>query len=230
MFILRTAGWVLRHQARHPLTWLWTAVVAGLWPAVAAFSPLGVTTSATGVPPVLYEIAFVACMVGTLMGLSLLDRSAWILRRASPLRRTQAEVTVLACAMLPLLVAGLAPPWFLHAAGDAFTLGRLPAGTILSAAHVAAVALILSRLPISITTRLAALPILVWVVPSLLPSQGPVGGGVQHVLDAARHLDPERETGFPGWSWAWLPIIGLLGAAHLLARKPREQHAIRNPR
>ncbi|MCP3917896.1 MAG: hypothetical protein GY711_20305 [bacterium] len=224
MLAANLAVWVLRHQVRSPALWLWGAVFAATWPAVTVFTPLGVTTSMAGTPPLLYEIAFLASLVGQTAGIAQIEGSRWILGHGSAARRAFAEWIVLVSASLPFLAAALLPPLLLGAR-DSFGWGSL-IGSATTLLHLSAIALVLVRLPISGAARLAALPVFAWVLPALVHGESTLGIVLLHVFDAARHVqDPD----LAGWTSAVLPIIGLLGAAFVSSRTSIP-HAIRNPR
>lgn len=231
MLPVTTARWILVLLLKRPSTWLWAAFVAATWPAVAAFTPLGTTTASAGSAPALYEVAFVALLLGTLAGTAVLQRGAWFLAALAPARRLTVELSSLFAAGLPFLVAGLLPGLLLGQ-GAALRPDRIPLGAAICQLHLAAIALVLLRLPLSSPARLAALPLLVWVLPSLVPEAGLVGRFVHVDLDVGRHLDPGRGTVLApnAWKACFGPIIGLLGAAFLLARSPLAPHALRNTR
>ncbi|TDJ77115.1 MAG: hypothetical protein E2O39_02505 [Planctomycetota bacterium] len=231
MLPVTTARWILVLLLRRPSTWLWATFVAATWPAVAAFTPLGTTTANAGNAPALYEVAFVASLLGVLAGTAILQRGAWFLAALAPARRLVVELSALSAAGLLFLLAGLLPGLLLGE-GTALRPDHIPLGAAVCLLHLAAIALVLLRLPLSPTARLAALPLLVWVLPSLLPEAGPVGYLVHADLGVARHLDPARGTVLAPHAWKAVfgPIIGLLGAAFLLARSPLAPYALRHPR
>lgn len=231
MLAVTIARWILVLLLKRPSTWLWAAFVAATWPGVAMFSPLGTTTASGGTYPALYEVAFVALCLGALAGTSILQRGAWFLAALAPARRLAVELSALFAAVLPFLLVGLLPG-LLMGEGAAFRPDHIPLRAATCGLHLAAIALVLLRLPISSGARLAALPLLAWVLPSLVPEAGPVGRFVHQNLGVARHLDPERGTVLaPGaWKACIGSIVGLLGVAFLLARTPPAPHAIRHPR
>jgi hypothetical protein len=231
MLVVTTARWILVLLSRRPSTWLWAAFVGATWPAVAVFTPLGTTTAGGGSSPALYEVAFAGLCLGTLAGTAILQRGEWFLAPLTPGRRLTVELSALFAAGFPFLAAGLLPGYLLgeHAA---FHSGEILLRAAVCQLHLAAIAILLLRLPLSSAGRLAALPVLVWVLPSLVPETGFLGRLVQLDLGVVRHLDPDQRTvlGQNTWKASLGPIIGLLGTALLLARSSRDPHALRHPR
>lgn len=229
MYPLAIARWVAGLLIRRPLVWLWAALMAAIWPAVVRFSPLGVTTSADGAAPVVYEVAFMACLAGVLLGMAVLQRGAWFLELVEPVRRMTAELSALAAATSVLLVAGLLPVVLLGGAGESLSGSEVPLRALVCWLHLSAVALVLLRLPLPGHARLVILPLATWVVPALLSLTGTGGELASHAFDAARALRLREESVLGGWKASAFPIIGMLWAARLLARPPQPVHEIRNP-
>ncbi len=224
MALLLTARWVLAHLLRSPFLWLWLGLLAALWPAIAVFTPLGLTTEQGTELGTLYEIAFLSLLVGQLSALSLLQRGAWFLEPLAPQRRVLLQATALSVGAALTLTASLG----LAAALGAPLSSGLVRGALLAHFHAAALSLVLLRLPLHPGTRLAALPALVWLLPALAAGAGRLGALLAHGLDARRHLAFSHHTdpAEAHWSLAILPIVGLFVAALLLSRP----HAIRHPR
>lgn len=226
---IATSRWVLLHLLRHPLAWLWLVVLACVWPAVAAFTPLGLTTSAGTETGTIYEIAFLSLLAGHLFGLHVLRSAGWFLAGAAPLRRATVELSALSAAAALFVACSLGLAWALGAPARGFGTGALPAGVLLAHLHLSAVALVLLRAPLPSAARLVALPMACWVVPALVAPIGAGGAWIRDVLDASRHVtfpspgDPAE----PQWIEALLPIIGLAGAATLLVTPG---NALRHPR
>ena len=233
MFPLATARWVLSLLGRHPLIWLWAALVAAVWPAVLLFTPIGTTSAGQGSALALHELAFVALLLGVLAGLLVVQRGAWFLEPLSPGRRLATEFMALSAPAPLFLMAALVPAVMLGGAGGAETWTLLPVRVVLAHLHLVAVALVLLRAPLGPTLRLVALPLAVWVLPALLLPAEPWGGRIAGWLEASRPLRLSADTLSltTALSSALAPTIGILALALLLSQAPpRIAHALRNPR
>lgn len=224
-----TLRWVATLLARQPLVWLGAVLLAGLWPVVVLFTPLGLTTGGGAERELLYEIAFVSLLLGHLVGLALLERGGWFLDLVAARRRLATELTALSTAAGLLLIAALAGA-LIAPAGRAALGGDLFWRAALSHLHLCGVSLLLLRAPGRPVIRLLGLPALTWALPAFLGSQGFLGRSVSHIFDATRHLAFPLDMDPVGahWGAGLLPIIGLIGTALALSRPGF--HALRHPR
>lgn len=221
------ARWVAARLVRTPLAWLCAISLAALWLAVVAITPLGLASSVRTEQGALHEILFLGILAGQLFGMHVLRSARWLLEGAAPATRLTLELTALSSASAvlttPALLAALA-------LGGGPGLGIASAPALLAHLHLAGFSLVLLRLPGTGSLPLVVLPLGSWLVPALLGAQFP-GPQIGYILGAARHLafplaaDPAGE---PQWAGGVLPIIGLIGAAYLLAH-PRG-HALRDSR
>jgi len=233
VFLLATARWVLSLLARHPLLWLWAALMAAVWPAVLIFTPIGTTTAGHGSALALHELAFVALLLGALAGLLVVQKGQWFLEPLSPGRRLATEFVALSAAGPVFLLAALVPAIILGGAGGAPTWWLLPARVLLAHLHLSAIGLVLLRIPLGPAPRLVALPLAVWVLPALLSSAGSWPWRVAAWLEASRPLRLSADSLSLGTalSSALAPTIGMLALALLLSQPPISiAHAVRNSR
>ncbi len=212
--LLGTLRWSLIHLIRDPIGWLWLVLIASAWPIIVIFTPLGITTQERTPAAPLYEIAFMALLVGAALGVALMARSRWFLAPLSVGRRLAVEATGLLGLSLTLagLTLGLAllsrtpvPP-------------RLVLGVLLAALHICAGGILLLRLPFSPPTLALALPLLFWLLPALLEGAGNPGPLIASWLDARAFLAfPLAGNPAPTQSaMPFLPIIAMVLAAGLL--------------
>lgn len=221
MALLSTLRWVLGHLVRDPLIWLWAAMVVAAWPLVAALTPVGLTTANRAPAAALYNIAFIALLVGNLAGGRVLARGGWFLAPLPPSRRLAVELSGLTAGAGAFLLAGLL--------GAALVGAPVPADLVLASGlahlHLAAVGLLLLRTPLSHTARMVALPLLVWLLPTLLAGSGGPGPALGRIFDAQAHFGTFSQANVLAEDHGWahrgaslLPILGLLLAAVQLSR------------
>lgn len=229
MVIPQVSRWALARLVRQPGSWVVVALLTSIWPLVELVHPLGITTTRSGEAGTLYEIAYLATLASAMASQGTVGRAEPLLVPLGPTRRAAAEnalhLAVGALYLAPILVVA----WFTRAPRSAFAISRLPAGAALALLHLAALALVLRRLPLSPHLRVAALPLLAWALPALV-SSGPRGYDFLSALDAGRHLDLAQERPGSGAHRivASLPIIGW-SAVGLLMNRPHP-HALRRPR
>ncbi len=225
-----SARWVALRLMRHPATWLWVALLAAVWPTIAALTPVGLTTDSATEARAIYEVAFIACAVASLAALAIHLNADAFLAPLSPLQRATVEVSGHLAAGIVFVVPLLIAAYAVGAPTASFVPTRLPLGALLTQLHLAGLAIALSRVPLPRAALLAVLPALAWLLPALLPDRGGLWAGVRHVLDCARHLDflAERPGSGAHRIADSLPIIGLLGIGLLLPRQLT--HALRHPR
>lgn len=242
------ARWILVEHARRPGTWAALALCAAAWPAVLTFAELGITTRDEPFSGHFYEIAFLATLFGTALGVDTLARSSWFLERASTTRRMLAEAGgLLGSVLLPLLAAS-APALAFASEASGASAGAPALG--LMVAHLVALGLLALRLPSPPAVRGLLVPLLAWVVPGLLAGPAQADGGpladfarwALPLFDASGHGElSAANAGAPSlglelspelahrWG-AWLPITAVVAAAWLLADRAPAVHALRNPR
>jgi hypothetical protein len=219
--LFSTLRWVLGHLVRDPLIWLWGAVVMGAWPLIAALTPVGLTTANRAPAAALYDVAFMALLVGNLAGARVVARGAWFLAPLPPGRRIAVELVGLSAGAGAFLTAGLLGAALVGAPLE----GQLLTGCGLAHLHLAAVGLLLLRAPLGHVGRMLALPMVAWLLPALLAGTGAPGPALARVFAAQAHLGTFTSTQVlaedPGWAHrgaVLLPILGLLLAAVQLSR------------
>ena len=192
-------GWTLGALARRPASWITGAGLLLVWPAWMVLAPIGIALRDGHEIRAIYEFAFVGTVVGGILGVGALGRGAWVISHLPRGPRYVAESAVLFCATLaggalvlaPTLVSGAAP------------LPRAALGALVTtAAHVAALALLASRLTPSHGLRLVLLVSVSWLLPGLLEGARPWGPAFGSLVDASAALawDAARlET--PGLVW-----------------------------
>ena len=213
--------WILRRAFARPTAWLvWTfSISAG--PCLALLSPVGLTTRSLEPAVWVGELTFLGALFGACFALSALGEASGLLRRAAGRQRLAlrglAIGTGVATFALPPLVSAFI---FLSTSGHAPL--AVPWGpALLSALHVAALALVLAGLPIPPLLRSLALLFLAWFIPGGLQPQSYLEAGLLTLVDAshaATGLEPLSSWGARFAVWA--PIMVLAGAAALL-RSPR---------
>lgn len=173
---LRTISWLLGRVARLPATWIATPgfLVYMVW--LHGLADLGITTHSARNREAWYEVAMVAGAVATCLAFGAADRQAWL---APLLSRSERFVTDLAVLVVCLGLAwaaawapGLAvsspwppscPPGGLGATGAAL-------------AHLTALGLLVSRLPMPTGPRCLLMVSLVWWIPALLADRSDLLG------------------------------------------------------
>lgn len=203
---------MVAHLSRDPLAWLWLSASSATWPLLAAFSPIGLTTSNRSPAGAIYEVAFLSCLLGVSLGAGLLVRGAWFLSPLAGPRRLAVELTGLMTSgclfpALALIVAALL--------GAPVSLGLLVA-TLLSLAHLSALGLLLLRAPLGPVAVGFCLPAIAWALPAILAGVGSPGPELGQLLGAAQHLDLRSSPGTA--CLQLLPVIGLVLASGLLHR------------
>ena len=185
------ARWVV--QGERTLVPLMAAIAAGI---------LGAAKLSALLPSLLYDVAFVGVLAGAVHALQRaahLTRLGWSLSEGGRLA-VFLGATVIELALL-LLVAGILARLTGH---------ELPAESLLGLLHLAAVAVLASRVSPRPTTAIYTFLALTWVVPALIPV-------FQPLLDVRRSFHPQ---GFPGWIAAVSPILALVLGALVLPARP----------
>jgi hypothetical protein len=223
-------GWVVGHVARHPLAWLWIAVSTASWPLIVLLAPRGLTGGPALQTGLIYEVAFIGLLLGTLVGGALLERGAWFLAGVHPFRRLGLELSALFATSVVLTLPGLIPPLFLGR-GAELDLEDFVLRAGLSHLHLSSLVLVLLRVPVGTPVRVAALIAATWVLPAIANPATFAGRFVTTSLDAGQYLIPAIGSVLADLAWkeALAPIMGMLGAA-LLLRPPTLIHALRNSR
>ncbi len=193
-----------------PATWAVWALTGGLWPVLAIYSPPGIAGDLRGSAGGFYEVAFVAGLAGGVLALHPLARSAWLLVPLSRTERFLGElaglfatiVLFLLVALVPLALIGghLLPPWTEAPAYHLF----------LTAMHISALALLVSRVPTSPGLHAALLVAICWWIPAALA----LGAGVLPALAAALDVSGRLASLH---SPVETPPVALLGLAPTVA-------------
>jgi hypothetical protein len=181
-------AWALRSVVRTPAVWLVGASTALVWPAWLVLAPKGIATREGLDIAAIYELAFAGLLAGAALGLVVNTRAASLLAQLTVEQRNRAEA---ACLMLMTAGGGalVLLPTALPGSAALPEVSLLP--WFVAAAHVAALAFLVSRLTPRSGLRLALLVSLGWVIPALLWGAGPVGQAVASALDASAVLARE---------------------------------------
>lgn len=205
--------WIALRALQSPAAWGGLVLGWGLWFVLKTLSPIGLTLGTSDGFSQYYEVAFLALLGGTLLGMLVLEDAAELLGLLPARSRTLLRVLALgSAALLGLLATALAPALAFRELGW-MNRGVL-AGLLVTLAHLTAIAALLERAPLPRGLRAPALPLLAWLVPAAVPASGIGGDLVQVVLGVARHLVPEPADP-RSLALALLPIAGLLAAAAL---------------
>ena len=190
---LASQCWLARRLARDPITWVLALAVGTLWVLRRTLAPIGITATEGEAPGPLYDVAFMAVPVALALAAWVLGRSAWIWAPLEAAQRSLAEWTFLCL----VGAAGFAP-----IATQGFTLYSSPGGApeltglIALWLHGSALALLLTRLPLSPAVAPLLLLTALWWLPALFPSEpGPLGHLVRLL---AGPLGPQGAVGAGG--------------------------------
>ncbi len=219
MIGLPTARWVASMLLRQPSFWAIASALAGLWVAVAALTPFGLTTSARTVPGILYEVAFMALILSHVLALTLVGRIGWLVKPLPLLRRAGLDLVASTTAALLLLAAAIALPVSMGVPAPELS------ALLLAHVHLLVIALLLGQLPITDRARACGLPLVAWILPATCADLPGLGPTLARVLDAASHLRL-AQTPQPFSPWAMLPLVGI-GLAAWLLEPPVGQTAVR---
>ena len=196
---LQVSLWMWRRAASLPLGWIWMlASLAGL-PLLLRLAPAGVLAHSAAASPMPAQVAFLASMGGAMLAVSTLARADWMLELAGPYRRLGTQsVGVLALtglgAALVLGTTRLLP-------GPTLDAPAL-AATVLGVLHLAGLGILLLQVPSPPAALALGLPLLGWLIPSVLPSDA--GGWIRALLQA--HHEP-----LPPGDWTAPAVLGSLG-------------------
>jgi hypothetical protein len=202
---LELAKLLIRRTVNRPaLILAWIGLCALPW-LLAVLGPLGPDSRSLFSSRMIYEVAFVWCLIGGVIGLTTMGEIATSLEPLGTMRRVRAQAAVLAlCTLLaglPIVALGLLPA---AREGGAVAL----ANVLLMALHVLAIGLVAAQIPPGPLRSIAFLS-LAWWFPALVSA--PLRGIVVGVLDATRHL--ESSSGSAAWPAACAPILALVLAA-----------------
>jgi hypothetical protein len=223
---LAITRWILIRTLRSPLGWGLLCVSALAWPALQRFTPIGITTASEDGARLAYEVAFLAALVGALLGLRALESIQSVLQRAADFPRWRAELSALAVSSAGWALVACALPLFSGGMGE----GRRPAlliGIGLASIHLAALGVLLLRARLPAGVRSLGLLLLAWWIPSILGTSSHLGRWTSALLDIAATLRPPPE----GWSPTALaarlgPMMGLcLVAWWLTGTRDRESQS-----
>jgi hypothetical protein len=160
--------WLCGEALRNPWTWALGLALVGLWPAIQVLTPFGAETSSVAARELVYEVAFVAGGVGVawaLRGLEILPSCSYALgiRPGWVSEGCVLAASGIATSMLALAVP-LAASWPLGARLGVEAAARIA----LSSAALAAIALVVLRIPSLAGAQGLALIVVIWIVPAIL--------------------------------------------------------------
>jgi hypothetical protein len=206
-----TLRWFTAMAIRSPAAWVVAACAGATWPLFTVLLSLGVTTSTRPPASTLYEIGFLAALVGAILSVVTLTQGSWWLSRTTPIRRFRAEFTGIAIGSFTLVMLAWALP-----CATSLTDGNLPIKHMLSTAfiaslHLAAVGVCVLALPIGSLARAAVIPLVVWFAPSLLVGNNWILNGIRQCFDLAGNFEFPWAEESPPYDWlvSALPILGL---------------------
>ncbi|MDP6408001.1 MAG: hypothetical protein QGI46_01350 [Planctomycetota bacterium] len=239
MSVLAVARWMALHTLRRPIAWVGLVACLGIWQLARRLGPLGSGADAT---ELLYEVAFLASLLGALLALSALGECEWFLLRLARPRRLAARAAglfaggagALALALLAPLSVSLLRPEPSPAAPDPGTAIDLAWSLNLSMglfgllAHLTVVGTLLLQAPLSTTQRTLALPSLTWILPALIGSEGWWAARLVRLLDPSRHLAAAAGATGPGAD-SLLPVAALTLCAWAMTARPPATAAMRLP-
>ncbi|MFT4543361.1 MAG: hypothetical protein ACI835_005831 [Planctomycetota bacterium] len=165
-----------------------------------------------------------------MQGLATIEGIGWILESRPTRQRVALSLSILGSSCALIVLCTLMPALLLGHARMLMVDGWALATSIL---HTVALASWLSVLPMPSATRIAALPLMAWILPAVLSSRPSISIWSTYLLDAHAHLTAlVDETVFKGSSWkqSWAPIIGWPALALLCCRPTDFFHALRDPR
>lgn len=214
--------WTAGRSARSPAWWGLAAFVALGWIPLARWSQLSALSDVQPQQGGAYQWCSLAILVGSVSALPGLERSRWVLERAS---RTRFALVSAVCVGLGLLAGTLAALGTLAWRGAALD-GESALLLFHQGIRVGVLAGILRVLTASDTLAIWGTLVLAWLLPALLAGWGPWGGWAATVLCAGGW--PSAPFGSdPQAAWflllAWLTTVA--GGMQLAS-----PHAVRRPR
>ena len=216
--LLAASRWTLRALAASPAAWFGGLGLLALWPTILVLSRYGITVEeGTGVAAV-YAVAFISLLTGSLLGLSLLERSRGLWELHPSRHQRSAELGILGTSLILGALIGLAGPLVLPAVRSDLT--TLLPKALLAGLHLLALARLIQRVPGLGALRLALLPLVAWVLPAAMSQSEAFGAPIWNALAASQHLQPASDGVFnpAGWIAPLLPIIGLSLLAEIRRR------------
>jgi hypothetical protein len=218
MYALQVARWMLSRILGTAVGWLWmTGSLLGL-PLLRTLTPEGILGDGDHGSGLRIQTGFLAVLAGMMLALSSLYRNDWLLELSAPPRRLAAQAAGLHTAGLAGLGLVLLSSGIPSLGGHSHALqpGELLT-CLLSAGHLAALALVLLQLPAGLPLVSLGLPVLGWILPALV-SQAPVPGLVP-LLAASRSPFSPSGTPLTEFLAAVGPILFWTGLAILLAQR-----------
>ena len=195
MTALAITRWILIRTLRSPLGWGLLCVSALAWPALRHFTPIGITTASDDGARLVYEVAFLAALAGSLLGLRALEAIQTVLQRAAAGPRLRAQFVALAVSAAGWALVSCAFPLIAGGMGEGQRSGLL-IGIALASLHLAALGVLLLRARLPAGVRSLGLLLLAWWIPTLLGTSSHLGSWTSALLDVAATLRPPSE----GWS------------------------------
>ncbi|MDF1836345.1 MAG: hypothetical protein P1V35_00620 [Planctomycetota bacterium] len=206
-----TLRWFSTMALRSPIAWVIAACAGAAWPVFTVLLSLGITTSTRPPAAALYEIGFVASLVGASLAVVTLTQGSWWLARTTPMRRFRAEFTGVATGSFALILLAWFLPGLLSLGEESLPVAHMLATATKASLHLAAISVCVLALPFNALVRAALIPLLAWFIPSLL-AQGPSSlVGIGQCLQIAGDFQfpwTEESPAF-GRLGSSLPILGL---------------------
>ncbi len=218
MHLLGVFKWVLVRISGRPVAWCWLVCSLVAWPAVVSLSPVSLTRQSHEISRLSYEVAFLAAIGGATLALAALDENDWLFHRATAARRLACQGSGLVAGALIGVAVGLLAPGIWGGAGGVLW-GPVLVALAASVLHTAGVGLVILAIPIGRSKRALALPLLAWLLPSLVLPRGPVSASIASLLRAARPLEAFEDPTPAGLGAVLAPIVALWLCALLLARR-----------
>jgi hypothetical protein len=211
MYLARVGLWMIRRLLGSPVGWLWLVASLALLPLAAIMTPANLRGHASDQEALISQVAFLSGLCGASFAMATIGENDWILARAGAGKALLSRwVGTGACAALGA-AAALSGGLYLHP--FVITTSLLLAA-LLSTAHLAVVAGALLTAPGSLSSKVAALPLVTWALPAVLEPESSLGRGIAALLQAYR--EPGR---FPDLApGTWLPSVApviAIGAATL---------------
>ncbi len=206
-----TLRWFTTMALKSPIAWVIAACAGAAWPVFTILLSLGITTSTRPPAAALYEIGFLASLVGACMAVVALSQGSWWLARTTPWRRFRAEFSGVAVGSFSLILLAWLLPAVTSMGEETLPVGHMLWTAIVASLHLAAVAVCVLALPFSALVRASLIPLLVWFIPSLLVGTHWSLDGIGQCFQIARDFQFPWTEESPAFEWriSILPILGL---------------------
>ncbi len=206
-----------------PVGWLWIAASICSLPLLETLTPKGLFGHNDDRLGLIYQVAFLSELGGSMLAMGSLKESDWLLAQCSAPRRllsqwTGLTVTALAGAAMVLAASFW---WGGFAALDQPALLALGLGAL----HLAALGAILLQLPMGIGSKALSLPLIAWIIPSLLSTKVPATALLITLLNPHRELSRLTDPGVTEALSSLAPILAL-GMASILITSGGPPHRV----